>query len=143
MDLNRIARRVVSTRPDASAFEASETMLREGIGAIVVLDAGKLVGIISERDIVGRVVAKRRDAAKTLVSEVMTSDVKTISEDVTPIQALDAMHHGKFRHLPLVDAAGRVLGMLSMRDLMRYRIGELDLKNADLLAFISTDGPGG
>jgi CBS domain-containing protein len=53
------------------------------------------------------------------------------------------MHEGKFRHLPVVDAAGHVLGMLSVRDVLRDRLGELSLKNTDLVNFISTDGSGG
>ena len=118
-------------------------MLNEGIGAMVVLDEGRLVGIISERDIVGRVVSKRCDPDKTLVSEVMTADVRTITDDQTIDSALEIMHRQKFRHLPLVDRGGKVIGMVSMRALLRDRVGELSQKNADLLSFISADGPGG
>ena len=143
MELSQIARRAISIRPQATALEASEVMVAEKIGAMAVLEGTKLVGIISERDIVSRVVAKRRDPATTLVSDVMTADVQTISEDVTGVRALELMHQGRFRHLPLVDADGHVIGMLSLRDLLRDRVGELALKNADLVNFISTDGPGG
>jgi CBS domain-containing protein len=143
MELSKIAKRAVSTRPGATALEASEQMVLEKIGAMVVLDTGKLVGIISERDIVGRLVARRLDPEKTLVSEIMTTRVQTITDGTSDVKALELMHHGRFRHLPLVDGAGQVIGMLSMRHLMRERIGELALKNADLMAFISTDGAGG
>jgi CBS domain-containing protein len=118
-------------------------MLDESIGAMVVLDEGRLVGIISERDIVGRVVSKRRDPDRTLVSDVMTSDVRTITDDHSIESALEIMHRHKFRHLPLVDASGTVIGMVSTRALLRDRVGELSQKNADLLGFISADGPGG
>jgi CBS domain-containing protein len=143
MELSQIARRAVSIRPQATVLEASEVMVAEKIGAMAVLEGTKLVGIISERDVVSRVVAKRRDPATTLVSDVMTADVQTISEDVTGVRALELMHQGRFRHLPLVDGEGHVVGMLSLRDLLRDRVGELALKNADLVNFISTDGPGG
>jgi CBS domain-containing protein len=143
MELSRIARRAVSIQPRATAFEAAQMMLNEGIGAMVVLDEGRLVGIISERDIVGRVVSKRRDPDKTLVSEVMTADVRTITDDQTIDSALEIMARQKFRHLPLVDRGGKVIGMVSMRALLRDRVGELSQKNADLLSFISADGPGG
>ena len=116
-------------------------MLNEGIGAMTVLDEGRLVGIISERDIVGRVVSKRRDPDKTLVSEVMTADVRTITDDQTIDSALEIMR-AEVRHLPLVDRSGTVIGMVSMRALLRDRVGELSQKNADLLSFISADGPG-
>jgi CBS domain-containing protein len=143
MELSQIATRVVSIRPEATAQEACELMVAERIGAMVVLDEGKLVGILSERDIVGRVIARRRDPEKMLVSEVMTPKVRTIRDGATSDDALDMMHQGRFRHLPLIDANGRVIGMLSIRHLLRDRVGELSLRNADLVGFISADGPGG
>jgi len=59
------------------------------------------------------------------------------------LSALEVMHEGRFRHLPVVDGAGKVIGMLSVRDVLRDRLGELSLKNTDLVNFISTDGSGG
>jgi CBS domain-containing protein len=143
MELSEIATRVVSIRPDSTVLEACDLMVAERIGAMVVLDEGKLVGILSERDIVGRVVVKRRDPEKTRVSEVMTAKVRTIAEGTSSDDALDLMHEGRFRHLPLVNAQGQVIGMLSMRHLLRERVGELSLRNADLVGFIAADGPGG
>jgi CBS domain-containing protein len=118
-------------------------MLKEGIGAMTVLEDGRLIGIISERDIVGRVVAQRRDPEMTRVSDVMTTTVRTITDDHSIDRALEIMHQYKFRHLPLIDASGNVIGMVSMRALLRDRVGELSQKNADLMSFISVDGPGG
>jgi CBS domain-containing protein len=89
------------------------------------------------------VAARRRDPGTTVVSEVMTSPVKTVTEQSDSYAALEMMHRGNFRHLPLLDGNGQVLGMLSIRDLLRHRIEELDQKNADLVGFISADGPGG
>ena|SRR5256885_15271815 len=144
MELSRIARRAFSIQPQATALEAAKMMVAEGIGAMVVLDGGgKLVGIISERDLVCRVVAKRHDPEKTMVSDVMTTAVRTITNDFSIDRALEIMHQNKFRHLPLVDGRDKVIGMVSMRALLRDRVGELSQKNADLVAFISTDGPGG
>jgi len=143
MELNRIATRVVSTHPRATVLSVAEQMVREKIGALVVLDEGRLVGIVSERDIVGRMVARHKEPAVTLVAEIMTAEVTTIGEGATTDDALERMHQGKFRHLPLVDRGGRVIGMLSIRHLLRDRMDELALKNNDLYAFISADGPGG
>jgi CBS domain-containing protein len=143
MELKEFVRRVVATHPQATIKQASEAMVAEERGALVVLDEGRLVGIISERDIVGRVVAKGLDPVTTFVSEVMTREVRTITESVSILGALEMMQQGRFRHLPLVDSAGQVIGIVSLRALMGQRIGELALKNADLVAFISTDGPGG
>ena len=143
MELSQIARRAISIQPRATVFEAAEMMAREGIGAMVVLDGATLVGIISERDLVTRVLAKRRHSEETLVSDVMTASVRTITDDQSIDSALEIMHRQKFRHLPLVDERGQVIGMVSMRALLRDRVGELSQKNADLLSFISVDGPGG
>jgi len=141
--IKEFVRRVVTTHPRATVRMVSEAMATEATGAIVVLEEGKLVGIISERDIVGRVVAKGLDPRNVPVSEVMTRDVRTVTEDVTVRRALEMMHQGRFRHLPVVNASNQVIGMVSIRQLMGQRIGELTLKNDDLLAFISADGPGG
>src|SRR5207244_1315365 len=127
----------------ATALDASRKMIDEKVGALLVLEGDRLVGIVSERDIVARVVVKERDAEKTLVSEVMTADVRTVSEGASLLSALEVMHEGRFRHLPVVDGAGKVIGMLSVRDVLRDRLGELSLKNTDLVNFISTDGSGG
>jgi CBS domain-containing protein len=87
--------------------------------------------------------ANGNDPEKVAVSEVMTRDVRTVTEDVMVRRALELMHQGRFRHLPVVNASNQVIGMVSIRQLMGQRIGELTLKNDDLLAFISADGPGG
>jgi CBS domain-containing protein len=144
MELIRIAKRpALSTDPNATVREVCQLLAKEKIGALAVVHESKLVGIISERDIVVRVVARGRDPQTTPVSEVMTTSVKTVKENTSSRQALELMHEGRFRHLPLVDDAGQVLGMLSVRDLLRDRIGELDQENEGLMSFISADGPGG
>lgn len=144
MDLSQLAgRRVISTHPQATVLEVCGVMLQEKVGAVVVLDEGVLVGILSERDIVRRVAAQLRDPATTAVADVMTTKVTTVSDKGSVQTAIELMHHGAFRHLPMVDASGRVIGVLSVRDLLRQRVQELDLKNADLLNYISADGPGG
>jgi len=143
MELSQIARRAFAIQPRATVLEAAAMMTNEGIGAMVVLDGATLVGIISERDLVTRVLAKHKDSERTLVSDVMTTQVRTITDDQSIESALEIMHRQKFRHLPLVDDRGQVIGMVSMRALLRDRVGELSQKNADLMSFISTDGPGG
>lgn len=143
MDVKQFVRRVVTTHPRATARMVAEAIVTERTGAVVVLEEGKLAGIISERDIVGRVVAKGLDPANVAVSDVMTRDVHTVTESISVRRALETMAQGRFRHLPVVNASGQVVGMLSMRDLVSQRIGELTLKNDDLVAFISADGPGG
>ena len=144
MELIRIAKRpAVSTHSRATIRAVCQSLVKEKVGALAVIDEGRLVGIISERDIVTRVVAPGLDPDKTPVSEIMTKSVTTVTQDTSSRQALELMHEGRFRHLPLVDGAGHVLGMLSVRNLLRERIGELDQENQGLANFISADGPGG
>ncbi len=136
-------RRVVSLPPRATVQEASELLTRERVGAVVVVDEGKLVGIVSERDIVRRVVACNRNPQSTLLSEVMTSPVRTVTETRTIQEALDLTREDRIRHLPVLDRKGQVVGVLSVPDLLRERSDALDLENAGLLTFICVDGIGG
>ena len=141
--LDSARRPAAYTRPDATVREAAEMLMNERVGAAIVMDHGKLVGILSERDIVGRVVAKGRYSSATLVRDIMTSNVRTARAGMKVPEALELMHDGNFRHLPLVDDKGTVVGMLSIRHLLRARVIDLDLQNADLMMYISADGPGG
>jgi CBS domain-containing protein len=141
--LLRIARKPVATDPRATVRQACEQMMSEGEGAVIVLDEGRLVGILSERDIVGRIVVPRRNPDTTPVSEVMTREVATATAGMGEEQVMDLMHNGRFRHLPVVDASGRVTGVISIRHLLKKRVEELDTHTANLVAYVSTDGPGG
>ncbi len=143
-DLLRTAKQpATSTHSKATVQEACEAMLAARVGAVVVLDEGRLVGIMSERDVVGRVVVLRRDPTKTLVSEVMTRDVCVGSPGMSSEQAMMLMHTKHFRHLPLVDAAGMVLGVLSVRHLLRDRVEQLGQTNQTLVDYFAADGGGG
>jgi CBS domain-containing protein len=140
----RITRQTVTTTHSrATIQEVCETMVAAGVGAVVVLDDGRLVGIISERDIVGRVVVPKKDLATTRVADVMTREVRTASSAATTETAMEIMDEGGFRHLPLLDASGRVVGVVSMRDILRDRVDELDRTSESLVDYFAADGPGG
>ena len=143
-ELLRIARRpAVTTTPGATVLELCHQMVAQKVGAVAVLDGTRLVGIVSERDVVAKVVVNRGDAERTLVGAIMTKDPRVADDGMTIEVALEIMRVGHFRHLPLVDRDGLLLGMLSMRHLLNQRCSELDLRNADLVNFIAADGPGG
>ena len=93
-------------------------MRENNVGAVAVLDGGKLVGIFSERDVVTRIVAENRDASQTPIGLVMTKEliVADPSEDIG--DAVQKMVAGKCRHLPIVKG-GNLLGMISIRDLLQ------------------------
>ena len=98
------------------------------VGAILVLDGEQLRGVFSERDLMRRVVLERLDPERTLVKDVMSTEIATIDETASLEEAMEAMHAHNCRHLP-VTRGSRVVAFLSMRDLMHY---ELARKTEDL-----------
>jgi CBS domain-containing protein len=113
--------KLVSVAPTASVAEAVQTMKNENIGAVVVLDQQKLVGIFTERDVLVRVVGEARDPLKTLVSEVMTSAVRSVGPATPVIETLQLMSDRRHRHLPVLDDS-QVCGLISMGDVTRWVI---------------------
>jgi CBS domain-containing protein len=106
-----------SLAPGASALEAARLMRDHDISSVVVLDAaGKLVGIVTERDMARRVVAEDRQAGALRVQDVMTADPVVVGPDASAFDALEAMRKQRVRHVPVVEG-GKVVGMVSMRDL--------------------------
>lgn len=108
----------VTAPADMVVREAAQLMKARRIGAIMVIENGVLGGIFTERDALNRVVAESRDASTTTLAEVMTRNPQSISPDVSFNAALQLMHDGRFRHVPVVEANGRPLGMISVRDAM-------------------------
>ena len=107
----------VHTVPDsATVLEAARIMNDAHIGAVVVLDEGSMVGILTERDIMTRVVAAELSPGATLVSQIMTREVLTCTPETRIGEARKVMRERRVRHLPVVDK-GQLLGMLSIGDL--------------------------
>jgi CBS domain-containing protein len=100
-----------------SVRQAASVMKQRRIGAMMVVEAGKLVGIFTERDALNGVVAEGLDPQTTTLAEVMTHNPQTVSPDATFNAALELMHDGRFRHVPVVDN-GVPVGMISVRDAM-------------------------
>jgi CBS domain-containing protein len=115
-------RPLVGIAGEATVTEACRRLHEQRIGALAVLDGDGLAGILSERDVISRVIAAGRDPAATLVREAMTPDPRTIDHEGSLADALQAMLDGHFRHLP-VTRDGAVIGMISMRDIpTEYRL---------------------
>jgi CBS domain-containing protein len=104
--------------PADSVREVARTMSKNKIGAIAVLDGGKLVGIFSERDVLTRIVAEGRNPDETRVDSVMTKDIIVAAPADDINEALQKMRDCNCRHLPVVQG-GRLVGMISIRDLLQ------------------------
>ena len=122
----RSREKVLTTRPDAMVRDAAREMTNRNYGAIVVTDEdGRLSGIVTERDLMTKVVARALDPDTTPVSAIMTSSVQTAREDDEAADCLEAMAEGRFRHLPVVDENGAPIGMVSQRDFVAISWSQL------------------
>jgi len=118
--------RVLTVSPDASVRAAARAMAERYVGSIMVVERGILVGILTERDCLVRVLAAGVDPDTTRVSAVMTRHVMTINPNNLLVNALHRMHDNGFRHVPVVEH-GRPVGMVSVRDALG--------SDADLIRF--------
>jgi len=107
--------RVLTLAPDVSVRVAARAMTEHRVGSVMVIEQDRLVGIITERDCLGRVLAAGLDPDTTELSAVMTRKIMTITPDHLLVNALHRMHDNGFRHMPVVEN-GRPLGMVSVRD---------------------------
>ena len=130
-------------KPDVAVIDAVALMARDRVGAVAVVEQGDLRGIFTERDLMLRVVNEGRDPVSTLVRDVMTAGVKTITEASEPEEAINVMVTGHLRHLPIVGDDGTVLGMLSSRALLEDRLEDLTHEVSSLEQYMANDGPGG
>jgi CBS domain-containing protein len=110
-------RRVYSITADSTVLEAARFMMEHSIGALPVTRDGELVGIISERDVMNRVVAAGRLPGQTRVTEVMTANPRAVSPDESIDECLFLMKEFGFRHLPVCNDK-QLKGLISLRDLL-------------------------
>jgi len=127
---------VVTIAPTASALDAAQAMNERKIGSLVVVEGKRVVGIITERDILTRIVAVERSPSKTRVADVMTPQPITCVPD-TPLEELrSVMHERRVRHVPVLES-GALAGMVSIGDLNAAEARELTQTIGYLKAYIS------
>lgn len=133
------SQRIVQVAPEATVGDAARLMAEHGVGAVLVMEDGALVGILSERDVTSRVVGAGRNPKTTLVRDAMTRDPQTVEPNASALWALEMMREGRFRHLPIVEN-GKVLGMVSIRDLFDVVTDQLQRQLAETEMFIFGSG---
>ncbi len=135
---------VAALRIEASVADAIRLMLDRRVGAVgVVDDEGRVAGIFTERDVLRKLSLSGLNPAVTPVREMMTTPVELATLATGPGEALSTMLERHFRHLPVVDNSGKLLGMLSIRNLLEQRIGDLIQELQSLEQYVTNDGPGG
>ncbi len=128
--------------PESTVAEAIRLMLERRVGAVVVVDGNRVVGIFTERDVLKKLALSGRDPEKVPVRELMTTPVETASPQTTPDDALGSMLENHFRHLPVVDSSGRLRGVLSIRNLLHGQMEELKRQRDSLEQHVASEGPG-
>jgi CBS domain-containing protein len=128
---------VYAIEPSASVFEALERLHRHDVGALLVVDGGAMVGIFSERDYARKVVLQGRASRDTRVREVMSAPVITVDLGATVQRCMARMTRYRIRHLPVVDEAGSIAGMISIGDLLKATIAEQAFEIDELMGYIA------
>ena len=117
--LERKGTEVWGVRPADTVFSALGVMADNNIGAVLVMEGEHLAGILSERDYARKVILEQRSSMDTKVADIMTTKVTTVDLDDDVDRCMNLMTEGRFRHLPVVDESGRVLGLVSIGDVVR------------------------
>jgi CBS domain-containing protein len=124
----------------ATVFEAIQLMADKNVGALPVMDNGKLVGIISERDYTRKVILKGKSSKDTPVTAIMTSELTTTYPDASVTECMRVMTEERVRHLPVMEE-GKMIGMLSIGDLVRRIISAQTATIDNLEKYITGDYP--
>jgi CBS domain-containing protein len=129
---------VVTAKPEDTVAVVAELLKRERIGAVVVTGAGgSVAGILSERDIVRAIPEKGRDLLESRAADLMTRHVVTCTPDMDIDDVRKLMTEGRFRHIPVM-VDGKLAGIVSVGDVVKQRLGELEAETGALKSYIAT-----
>ena len=129
-------RDIWSLTPDATVYDAIDQMAQKGVGALLVMEEGRLVGIVSERDYARKVILKGKASRETLVREIMSSPVFCAPPDLTVEQAMTLMTAKRVRHLPII-VGQKVVGVISIGDVVRGIIDDKEFDIQQLTKYIT------
>jgi CBS domain-containing protein len=128
---------VYSLGPDDTVLEALRCMAEHNVGALMVMDQGRLVGVLSERDYTRKIALAGKSSKDTKVKDIMTAEVLTVNSQTRTRECMTLMSQKKFRHLPVVDG-DQVLGMISIRDIMDDIIADHEQTISQLTSYIAS-----
>ena len=121
-------RRLLSAWPEETVLAATQRMVENGVGALLIMDGERLVGIFTERDVLRRVVAEERLPSEVRVGDVMSGDVACCTRDTSIDEVENLMRQQRIRHIPVVDEIGTVTGILSIGDVNAYRTSKQEVQ---------------
>lgn len=121
--LDAKGREVWSLGPDATVYEALQLLAKKNVGALVVVENDRVCGILSERDYARKIILIGRDSRETAVHDIMTSEVRTITEEQSVSQCMSVMTEHHIRHLPVVEGE-RLVGLISVGDVVKAVMAE-------------------
>jgi CBS domain-containing protein len=131
-------RQLITVTPDSTVFDAAKLMHEKEVGAVMVVDGKKLVGIFTERDCLHKITAEEVNPRETKVRDIMTGKVRFVTPALTVSQGLALMTERHFRHLPVLDDQENILGIVSIGDLVKEKISEQSFIIEQMERYIST-----
>lgn len=137
-------REIAAVGLDATVADSIHKMLDYHVGAVAVVDSDyRVAGIFTERDVLRKMSLSGMDPQTTSIRDLMTTPVEMATRNTGPGEALGIMLERHFRHLPVADDNGKLLGLLSIRNLLEWRVDDLSHELDSLHQYMTNDGPGG
>jgi CBS domain-containing protein len=133
----------LTVAPGDTVAEAALAISERGVGAATVVEGATVAGVVTERDILKKIVVAGRDPRTTKVRDIMTTPVLSVGLKTSVSAAAELMRKHHIRHLVVLDEQGMLVGMLALRYLLYDLMDDLERKVGDLELYLMTDGPGG
>lgn len=133
----------LSVAPEDTLVQAARAMTERRVGAAAVVEGLRVIGVVTERDVLQKVVAAGLDAESTRVRDIMSSPARSVGVNTTVATAAAIMRKHHIRHLVVLDEHEALVGMIALRYLLYDLMDEMERTLGDLTGYIMTDGPGG